>query len=295
MNVLLIDVDSKIPNLALMKISAYHKKRGDQVGFNIGDPDRVYASIVFSKNKWKGNGIKSMYPDAIVNVGGSGFSLDNKLPNEIEHNMPDYDIYNLDYSMGFATRGCIRKCDFCFVPKKEGGIKINADIFEFWDQKHKHIMLLDNNILAIPDHFKNIANQLIENNLTVDFNQGLDIRLINNENANILSKLRVKPSLRFAFDDISYEKEVRRGIKILKTKDINHSNFYVLVGYNTTIKEDMKRLETLKDLDQRAYVMRYDKCRGKRIYNDLASWANQPQFFMKYPFEKYCELRHNHM
>ena len=73
------------------------------------------------------------------------------------------------------------------------------------------------------------------------------------------------------------------------------TNITYKTTYNTTIKEDMKRLETLKDLDQRAYVMRYDKCRGKRIYNDLASWANQPQFFMKYPFEKYCELRHNHM
>lgn len=292
MKIKLIDVDSIIPNLALMKISSYSKKEGHEIGFNIIDPDVVYVSIVFKKNKWKGKGIKKMFPDCDVKIGGSGYSYDI-LPYEVEHCMPDYNLYNIDYSMGFTTRGCIRKCSFCIVPQKEGDIKINANLNEFWNPNHKHIMLLDNNILAVPYHFKNIANQLFENNLTVDFNQGLDIRLINNENANILSKLRVKPSLRFAFDDLDYEDQVRNGIKILKENGINHSNFYVLVGYNTTIEEDRKRLDILKELDQRVYVMRYEKCRGKRIYNDLASWANQPQFFIKYPFEKYCELRHN--
>lgn len=240
MKVLLIDVDSTIPNLALMKISGYHKQKGDQVGFNIGDPDRIYASIVFSKNKWKGNGIKQMYPNVVVDVGGSGFSLDNKLPNTIEHTMPDYDLYNVDYSMGFTTRGCIRKCTFCFVPKKEGNIKYNADIYEFWNTNHSHIVLLDNNILALPDHFEKIANQLLKNHCSVDFNQGLDIRLVNDDNAELLSKLRVNPHYRFAWDCLKDEKKVVDGIEILKNHGINQSLFYVLVGYDTLKDEDFR-------------------------------------------------------
>lgn len=292
MKVLLIDVDSKIPNLALMKISAHHKQKGDQVGFNIIDPDVVYGSIVFSKNKWKGNAIKTMYPDVDVIIGGSGYNY-IPLSEEIEHIFPDYDLYNCDYSLGFTTRGCIRNCEFCIVPEKEGKIKRHASIYEFWDHKHKHIVLLDNNILALPNWFKEITNQIKSNNLSVDFNQGLDIRLINDDNAKILSDVKVKPDYRFAFDDPFLSHIIESKIDILKKYNISHCLFYVLVGFNTDKDQDLFRLNLLKKWDQRAYVMRYESCNGNQWYNDLSAWANQQQFFMSMNFDKFRSCRHN--
>jgi len=290
MRISLIDVDSKIPNLALMKISAFHKKQGDTVDLNLNNPDRIYVSIIFSKNGWKGIAIKKMHPEIDVVIGGSGYNLETELDDSVEHIMPDYDLYDIDYSMGFATRGCIRKCPFCIVPDKEGMLRTNCTIFEFWDTKHKHIVLLDNNILADKDHFKLISKQLMDNNLSVDFNQGLDIRLIDNDNANILHELRVKPDYRFAWDNIKDEKHILKGINILRNAGINHSLFYVLVGYNTTREEDLYRLHKLKEWDQRPYVMRYRK---NRFYNDLSAWANQQKFFMSMDFDRFVECRHN--
>lgn len=290
MKVLLIDVDSKISNLALMKISAYHKSIGDTVGFNICDPDLVYASIVFSKNGWKGNGIKQMYPDATVVVGGSGYDLKSELPEHIECLMPDYDLYpSMDYSLGFTSRGCIRNCSFCIVRQKEGYFKPVSGIYRFWNPDHKKIVLLDNNILANQEHFEMVAHQILEEDLIVDFNQGLDIRLINTFNAYLLSKLRVK-TYRFAWDHIEDEKQILKGIQILKDAEINHCLFYVLVGFDSTHDDDLYRLNTLKDLDQRAYVMRYRK---NRFYNDLSAWANQQNFFMRFNFDQFRLLRHN--
>ena len=291
----LIDVDSKIPNLALMKISAYHKSIGDKVGFNVSDPDIVYASIVFTKNNWKGNGIKKMFPTAEVFVGGSGFDLKSKLPDNIEMMFPDYDLYpDINYSIGFTSRGCIRNCKFCIVREKEGYFKPVGDIFDFWNKNHKHLVLLDNNILADKNHFKKIANQIIDNNLSVDFNQGLDIRLINDNNADLLSMLNVKPHYRFAWDDIKDEKHILKGIQILKDHGIDRSCFYVLVGFDSSKNDDLYRLNRLKELDQRAYVQRFmENVYGIRWYNDLSAWANQRKYFMKFTFEQFRLLRHN--
>jgi hypothetical protein len=290
MKIKLINADSVIPNLALMKISAYHKQKGDQVGFNIkDDPDRVYVSCIFSKNKKQIFGIRHFF-DCPVVFGGYGIN-NNRLPNEIEHIMPDYSIYpDIDYSLGFTTRGCIRKCPFCIVWKKEGDIRKNCDISEFWNKDHKHLVLLDNNILALPNHFKQVSKDIIDNNLSVDFNQGLDIRLINDNNAKILSDLKVNPTYRFAWDNIEDEKQILKGIEILKNHNIKHCLFYVLVGYNTSREDDLYRLNKLKELNQRAYVMRYIK---NSFYNDLSAWANQQKFFMSMNFERFVECRHN--
>jgi len=291
MRISLIDVDSTIPNLALMKISAYHKQKGDTVGINISNPDQVYISCIFKKNRSQALGISKFF-SCPVYLGGYGLN-DNKLPEEIEHIMPDYDLFNCDHSIGFTTRGCIRNCKFCIVPQKEGKIKANCDLTEFWNRSHKHVMLLDNNILALPKHFEKIASQIMENNLTVDFNQGLDIRLVNDKNADILSKLKVKPCLRFSFDSISIEDQVRKGVGILKSYNCKRAMIFVLVGFDSTKEEDQRRLDIIKELDQRPYVMRYENCRGDRWYNDLAAWANQQQFFMSMKFERFRECRAN--
>lgn len=273
MKVLLIDVDSKIPNLALMKISAYHKSVGDTVGFNVSNPDIVFASIVFSKNGWKGNGIKKIYKNSKVFIGGSGYDLESELPDHIEKLKPDYDLYpDMNYSIGFTSRGCIRKCEFCIVWKKEGFFKPIGDIYDFWNEKHNHLVILDNNILADKDHFFKISEQIINEGLTVDFNQGLDIRLVDDEIAVILKELNVKPDYRFAWDNVNDEKKIINGINILKGFGIKRSLFYVLVGFNSSYEDDLYRLNRLKELDQRAYVMRYRK---NRFYNDLSAWANQ--------------------
>ena len=107
-----------------MKISAWHKLQGDEVGFNIQDPDKVYISCVFSKNKGQAKGIAKFYPDAEIDIGGSGIDLKKELPPQIEHLKPDYDLYPSTYSQDYTSRGCVRKCEFCIVPEKEGMIKI---------------------------------------------------------------------------------------------------------------------------------------------------------------------------
>ena len=120
MNILLYDVDGKLPNLALMKLSAYHKARGDNVGFNITEPDKVYASVILKKHRHMTDGLGYLYPDAEVSIGGPGYDLKTTLPDEIEFIKPDYSLYpDQYYSMGFATRGCIRNCYFCIVPENQ--------------------------------------------------------------------------------------------------------------------------------------------------------------------------------
>ena len=151
MKIGLYDVDSKIPNLPLMKLSAWHKQKGDQVEkysplFHFSY-DKIYASKVFFDSN------KGYLRNDMI-IGGSGYNLTLKLSHEIEHIYPDYDLYNCKHAMGFITRGCIRKCGFCIVPRKEGYIRKNADLSEFCKEQEK-VMLLDNNILAYENHFFN--------------------------------------------------------------------------------------------------------------------------------------------
>ncbi|HWQ19427.1 MAG TPA: hypothetical protein VN455_06575 [Methanotrichaceae archaeon] len=284
-----------------MKLSTFYKSHGDEVILEKGihlstrlfTPDIVYISCVFADNAEASRAQAGQFPHSEVHLGGSGVDLKASLPEGIEHLMPDYGLYKLDYSMGFTSRGCIRHCPFCIVPTKEGSMRPVADIYEFWDPAHKHIVLLDNNILALPEHFEKIASQIKAEGLTVDFNQGLDIRLINEENARILKSLRVRPHLRFSWDNIAIEDQVKAGITTLRAHGINRSQWYVLVGYNSTVEEDLHRLNVLKELNQRAYAMRYKTCRGQKVYDDMAAWVNQPAFFAKMTFSEFREVR-NH-
>jgi hypothetical protein len=299
--VLLIQADGKIPNLALMKLATHHKARGDEVslvkGIKISSrlvvPDIVYISCIFSENRDAALHMARQFPRSQVYIGGSGVDLKTELSAEIEHLKPDYDLFDCDYSIGFTSRGCIRKCPFCIVPEKEGHIKAVADIYEFWDPRHKHIVLCDNNILALPEHFRYIADQISDENLTVDFNQGLDIRLLTSENVDILASLRIKPNLRFSWDNTKSESAVLRGIQLLRDAGIKRSQFFVLSGFDSTFEDDLYRLNRLKQEGQRAYLMRYNTVRGKREYNDLAAWANQPAFFSKMTFQEFQTARAN--
>jgi len=285
MNISLIDIDSKIPNLALKKCEKYYLDRGDTVIWNnpllARKSDLIYVSCIFTKNneacrQWEG----------IATIGGTGYDLNVKLPPEIELVKP-----KINY--GFTTRGCIRKCSFCFVPEKEGLIHPVGDIYDIWDGKAKEIVLMDSNILAAPKHFKVICEQLRKEKLKVDFNQGLDIRLLNDSLAMELVTIRHTSDIRFAWDNIGDEKHILRGIELLKKHGCRRSMFYVLVGFNSTIDDDLYRLNKLKELGQRAYCMRHEKVDRVSLYNDLASWVNQPQFFMSMDFKRFRECRKN--
>lgn len=276
----LYDIDSKIPNLALMKLSAWHKRRGDETELYmpLKKYDKVYASKVFKESR-----VNYLYDV----IGGSGTELwDVVLEADIEHIMPDYTLYGENYAMGFTTRGCIRNCPFCVVRRKEGYIKENADIYEFWNGQEK-LMLMDNNILALSAHFKRIAGQIIKEKIIVSFDQGLDIRLVTEEIANLLAKVRHWKQIHFAFDSIGIEPAVRTGIKMLKEAGIHPRNlmFYVLIGFDSTPEEDLYRVELLRKLGADPFVMPFNK--RNRYQKRFARWANHKAIFKSVKWEDY--------
>jgi len=295
----LIDIDSTIPNLALMKISAYHKRRGNDVILLKNENiwinhqeslfylfDKVYISCIFEENARVAKFISKQFRHA--QVGGVGVNKKRLAPT-IEHIMPDYDLYpNMDYSLGFTTRGCIRDCYFCKVRQHEGYISEHCDIYEFWDKKHKKVLLLDNNILALPKHFKKIAKQIKDNNLSVDFNQGLDHRLLTPELCNILLDLKISNTLRFAFDKIEYKNSVLKSIKMLKKAGLKDwgARWYLYIGINDTFDTVYKRMNILREQKQNVYVMRDRKVYGIKEFIALSMWGNGVGAFKSAPFEK---------
>lgn len=278
MRVGLIDVDGhNFPNLALMKISAYHKAKGDTVEwcFPMSHYDIVYQSKVFDDTyspdiNWTPNADK-------VIKGGTGYGLDNTLPSEIEHIYPDYSIYpdlTKDTAYGFLTRGCPRHCDFCIVGDKEGlrSIKV-ADLSEFW-RGQKKIVLLDPNILACKDRM-NLLDQLIESKAIVDFSQGLDIRLTNEAVVDKLNQVRVK-RLHFAWDNANQDLTpyFKRFTEAYNRKSCSGKVVYVLVNFNSTMEQNLYRIYTLRDLGYDPYVMVYDKPNAPKEIKDLQRWVN---------------------
>lgn len=280
MRILLIDIDSKIPNLALKKIEKYHQDRGDEIVWNIplakNIVDKVYVSCVFTKNK---NACD--FWETIAEIGGSGYSLDINLPPEIDEVKP-----RINY--GFTTRGCIRNCPFCIVPRKEGKIRIVGDLIDLWDGKFKKVVVMDNNILALPQHFELICKQSIDHKITLDFNQGLDHRLLIPEIVDLMKSIS-HIEFRLAFDHPSMLHTVEKAISLLQSKGINRCNWYVLVGFNTTPKEDIDRLNYLRDRNQRAYLQRYETCYSDPFYIALSRWVNQPHLFMGMTWQQFLD------
>lgn len=284
-NILIIDLDSTIPNLALKKIEKYHKDKGDTVEWNNElmryYADKIYVSCVFDWNKPK---CKEWENDPKCEIGGSGYSLEKKLPPEIEEIKPRI-------NWGFTTRGCIRNCDFCIVPQKEGKIRIVGDIYDIWDGKAKEIMILDNNILALPKHFGLIASQIKKEHIRVDFNQGLDCRLLTEDICELLSSISHR-EYHFAFDDIKLKPQVEKAINLLQQQGINRCIWYVLVGFNSTIEEDLERLNFLRDRNQNAFVQRYTGYKDKK-YIPIARWANQHHIFQAMTWEQFINRPEN--
>lgn len=310
MRILLIDVDSKIPNIALMKLSTYYKQQGheielkrlsldyyktndNQIMIYADDYHKVYASVIFKCNK---NKFKIINCNDIT-IGGSGYSLDIKLPQEIDDCEEDYTLYlENDASYGFITRGCIRNCYFCIVPQKEGQISLYRH--PEYIVKHKKVYFLDNNILAYPHHIA-ILEYLRDNNIRCQFNQGLDIRLINDNNAKVLSEINYIGEYYFAFDNINSKQIIEEKLKILKkyiTKDWK-IKFFLYCHPDMSIKEDvMVRINWCKEHKYLPYLMRDESCfsnKNNKVYTDLAAWCNQPNLFKKLSFEIFMIKRHN--
>lgn len=281
MRVNLIDVDSKIANLALMKLSAYHKAHGDDVTLGAsGKADIAYMSCVFTKNRPKAELLSSACRGAITVMGGSGWDLSVNLPAEVEAMRPDYDLYGIDYGIGYTSRGCIRRCGFCVVPQKEGMIRSVSTVAEIVNPKSKRVVLLDNNFLANPDAEARFQ-EMEDLDLMVSFTQGLDIRLVDNDNAAWLARLRLsnlsgnRSDIYFAFDHVAIERQVREGVARLGKAGIKpyRIRFFVLCGYDTTFDEDVYRFEVLRELGIDPFVMVYDK--GNRRLRAFARWVNR--------------------
>lgn len=299
----LIDVDShNYPNLPLMKLSAYHKAQGEKVEWYtpFEHYDIVYKSKVFTDSEDFNEYINA---DKVV-CGGTGYAIngaggetyckdqDPSLPDEVEHIYPDYSIYGItDTAYGFLTRGCPRGCSFCIVGKKEGlcSRKV-ADLNEFW-KGQRNIVLNDPNILACKN-WEDLLGQLQESKAMVDFNQGLDIRLMTEEKAMALDKVRIK-EIHFAWDRYEDKEKVLPKLKmfseICKTKPHSHNAIvFVLTNHTSTIEQDLERIYTLRELGYWAYVMIYDKPNADRQHIDLQRWCNNRFIFAKCPrFEDY--------
>ena len=284
MNIGLIDVDGhKFPNLALMKISAYHKAKGDSVEWCIPmmSYDIVYQSKVFDDIYSQDISFTPL-ADKIIK-GGTGYGLDNTLPQEIEHIYPDYSLYpelTKDIAYGFLTRGCPRGCEFCIVAEKEGrrSYKV-AELDEFW-RGQKYITLLDPNILACKDHL-DLLNQLAESKAHVDINQGLDIRLTNDANIDLINRLKVR-EIHFAWDNA--KDDLRPYFERYKAlaKHKPHGKYgtvYCLTNFGSTMEENLYRIYTLRDIGFDPYVMIYDKPNAPREVKDLQRWCNNRFIF----------------
>ena len=311
MRVGLIDVDGgkTFPNIALMKLSAWHKSQGDAVSWYSpfdGWFDLVYMSKVFSFTPDYDYAINATE----IRRGGRGYCIELKdgkeifhperdvqLPQEVEHIFPDYSLYpslTENTAFGFLTRGCPRGCDFCIVGKKEGKCSRKvADLKEFWNGQ-KNIVLCDPNILACKE-WKDLLRQLIDSKAWVDFNQGLDIRLMNEEKAEMLSRIKVK-ELHFAWDKYQDKEAILPKFKMFakygeKLMQSHRAIVYTLVNFDTTIEQDLKRIYTLRELGYWAYVMIYDKEHCAPIYKRLQRWVNMRSTFAKIErFEDYGKV-----
>ena len=332
----------RFPNLVCEKISRYWKDRGAEVKLlldyswypdYVNDFSAIYISKVFTDTpvpSWLT--IDNLRDQEVIHIGGTGFFFDKapNLPAEIEHHMPDYNLYDewilsevtkekeakgnnfkeaqfmrqfreyKEYSIGFLTRGCFRKCKFC-VNQKYDHVFTHSPLMEFYDSTRPKICLLDDNFLGCPQ-WKDMLNELIAVGKPFKFKQGLDERLLTDEKCNLLFNCNYDGDYTFAFDNISDYDLIEKKLNMIRRySNSNYVKFYVLVGFESTDGKDIenafKRIELLMRYHCIPYIMRYQdknycpwkesKYRG--MYIQLARWCNQQSLYKKMSFREFCE------
>lgn len=314
----LIDHGTRFPNLALMKIAGYYKENGSNVtliekyeGLVYSDFDAVFCSKVFTFSKFS----PELLEQSNVVLGGTGFFEDggNDLPLDIEHHMPDYSLYDkyverrisegmkrsyfadyLDYSIGFATRGCFRKCSFC-VNKKYSHVFHHSHICEWFDPSRKYIYLWDDNFMAFPG-WREVLRELDETNRPFQFRQGLDIRLMTDEKAEALSKARYHGDYIFAFDHIEDKEIIEKNLSLWRKHCMKETKLYVLCAFDSQDGDDIRNtFERIRVLFKYAclpYLMRFEAYKSspyRGLYVQMARWCNQPNLLKKMSFRQFCE------
>ena len=294
MKISLLDVDGhNFPNLALMKLSAWHKLQGDEVDWSeplFSRPDRLYASKVFTFTP-EYDCYAASDPEPIR--GGTGYDASIKLPDEIENILPDYSIYpQYDYAIGFLSRGCIRNCPWCVVPRKEGGIRQYDDI-ERIAQGRRHVVLMDNNFLANDVEFvKEQIEKSVKAKLRIDFNQGLDARLVTPEFAKLLALAKWSRYIRFSCDTSGMIEPLSKAVKMLRQAGYNGEIFVYVLAQDPT--ESLDRIQRILAIDKKItpYCQPFRNLDGDGKVTDhnlerLARWCNKVWIRKSCKFEEY--------
>lgn len=336
----LLDGGTRHPNLCCLKLSGWHKDNGDEtklledwdeIKYGSKNYDHIYVARVFDFTEipleldkydnlsYGGTGFKHgflAYPP-----GGSDAAAESiqkkgavqTLPNEIEHHMPDYHLYDqfiaheiargikpvkfndyMNFSIGYATRGCFRGCKFC-VNEKSKGVKFHAHIKEFFDPSRQKIYLWDDNILGFPK-WREVFDELADTGRRFQFRQGMDIRIMTDEKAKVLSESKYYGDYIFAFDHPEEREQIERGLKCWRKFNHKIPKLYILCGWDSQDQNDIEavfmRIKVLMKYRALPYIMRHEnylRSKYKGIYINLARWCNQPNFFKKKSFREYCE------
>lgn len=322
----------RFPNLACEKISGYWKAQGASVELKLDyegldQYNKVFISKVFTDTPVP-EGVLDL-PN--VEYGGTGFFFDKApdLPCEIEHHMPDYHLYDdfinshieavvaleateddkeaaykhmrnefkefLDYSIGFVTRGCFRKCGFC-VNKKYDRVFEHSPLSEFYDPSRPKICLLDDNFFGHPN-WSNILQTLQVTGRPFKFKQGLDERLLTDEKCELLCKSKYDGDITFAFDKVEDYELIESKLQMIRRHTKKQFTFYVLVGFESQDERDIEnafvRIQLLMKYRCIPYIMRFEAYRNspyRSLYINLARWCNQPRIFKKMSFRQFCNL-----
>ncbi len=310
MKIRLTQIDGKFPNLALMKLSHWHKSHGHSVYFERSiskglfepDYDIIYGSAIFSTSDKKINQFKTNFPTAIV--GGTGTNDNNttveRIINLSEYEYYDYDIYpKFNASIGFSQRGCRLRCSFCVVPKKEGKNVDSNTIYDIWKQNprntKKQIHLLDNDFFGQPN-WQEKAEEIIDGNYKVCFNQGINIRLINDEGASYLSRMKFRDDsfkrrrIYTAWDNKRDESIFLKGINSILNAGIkpNEIMVYFLCNYwQKGLTQDVwDRFNVMAEIGLLPYPMIFEKWTASKELNQFQEWVIRGGYRVT-PFETF--------
>lgn len=283
MNIGIHDSDNTgFPNLALMKLSAWHKAQGDVVSWWVPmlEYDRVYSSKVFTFTP------ENPYLPPNTVRGGTGYGILDELPPEIDTMFPDYSIYpKCKHAIGFLTRGCIRRCPWCIVPKKEGLIRPYRTWREVKRPDSRDIVFMDNNVLACEwgrEQIKDMGGQ----DVRVDFNQGLDARLIDDEVAGMLARLKWIRFIRMSADTDSMLDVVLTAIDRLQAYGVKPYRVFVYVLVQD-IESAERRVIRLREIGANPFAQPYrdftTNAEPPLEQRQLARWVNDKAIFKTVP------------